>query len=97
MCETAPDPFKMSSDQSALLNESFGRFFSYGLQPDSAVGICEFAGLSVYMRSGCKVISCLSVQAFKSYFPSLPEPVVEALFDLYRQVLLHVEINSKVM
>ena len=36
-------------------------------------------------------------QAFKSYFPNLPEPVSNALLDLYRQVLLHVEINSKVL
>lgn len=35
-------------------------------------------------------------QEFQVYFPNLPPPVVQALLDLYRQVLLHVQANSKV-
>lgn len=36
------------------------------------------------------------MQTFQGHFPNLPLPVVEALMDLFRQVLLHVESNSKV-
>ena len=35
------------------------------------------------------------IQTFQTYFPSLPQPVLEALLDLYKQVLLHIEVNSK--
>eukprot|EP00798_Chlamydomonas_sp_ICE-L_P008904 gene8904-3791_t len=36
-----------------------------------------------------------SLQEFAVWFPDMPEPVVEALQDLYRQVLLNIEANSK--
>ncbi len=79
---------EVANNRHALLNESFGRFLEFGLKPDRNVSAL------------CTVSSCLApppLQAFQSFFPTLPEPVLNALFDLYRQVLLHVEINSKVI
>lgn len=35
-------------------------------------------------------------QTFQTYFPGLPLPVVDALLDLYTQVLRNINANSKV-
>ncbi|GAX78637.1 hypothetical protein CEUSTIGMA_g6075.t1 [Chlamydomonas eustigma] len=34
-------------------------------------------------------------QEFMSCFPTLPDVVKEALYDLFKQVLIHIEVNSK--
>ena len=82
----------MSENEKAqLLSEAFSTFLKFGLKPDQAV-----RALFVDMHFRKLVLNASVPQEFKSYFPNLPEPVSEALFDLYRQVLLHVEINSKV-
>ena len=74
-----------------LLSDAFGQFLKFGLKPDHAVN-ASILGHALVPCDSCH--SSVS-QEFKSYFPNLPEPVSDALFDLYRQVLLHVEINSK--
>jgi hypothetical protein len=91
-----------TSSRLELMTASFERCLRYGLRmPTFQV----LAGQQLLRSFGfLGICSCAphtrdataSPQEFQMHFPTLPEPVVHALLELYQQVLAHIEVHSKV-
>lgn len=97
---TEPGP----SSRMELLQECFTKCLAHGLKAPSfkvrharspaACSACSQAAFQGIARP--QPLLWTPAQEFKGFFPGLPQPVVQALLDLYLQVLAHISAHSQV-